>query len=476
MSEKAAINQRLSQVHRFQMAAITLGLGAVIWLAAAFSADAATKYASMVINAKTGEVVHARYADDKRYPASLTKMMTLYMTFEALAEGRLTMDQQLTTSRRAAGQPASKLNLRRGQRISVEQAILALVTRSANDVATVLGEALGGTESGFAVMMTERARGLGMLDTTFKNASGLPNRHQKTTARDMALLARALIEHYPDRYHYFSTRGFKFGNRTYSNHNKLLGTYAGTDGIKTGYINASGYNLVSSVKRGPHHLIGVVFGGRSSKTRNAHMKALLTDAFRDVRRGKVKMQDRVAFLPRPTPRGGQRVQTAWEYEKARGMAMKAGTWSAKQSLQIAALGENAATPLPNSRPGFAGGAAPAASIATAIISSPAAAATPNTRKAPAHQDGNWQIQVGAYYSRDKAHARAEAAQSSYVALAQTEIVTPPLRRGSRTIYRARIAGLSKPQAYGTCKALARKKFDCLPIAPSKSRSVASLNR
>ncbi|MGB0921759.1 MAG: D-alanyl-D-alanine carboxypeptidase family protein [Alphaproteobacteria bacterium] len=471
MKAKAITNQRLIKSHALWAGITALLLGLMLVLANASQAAAATKYASIVIDAKTGEVIHNRHSLAKRYPASLTKMMTLYMTFEALAEGKLSIDQQLTTSRRAAGQPASKLHLRRGQRISVEQAILALVTRSANDVATVLGEAIGGTESRFASLMTERARALGMKDTTFKNASGLPNRHQKTTAYDMALLARALIEHYPDRYHYFSTRAFKFGKRTYKTHNKLLGTYSGTDGIKTGYINASGYNLVSSVKRGPHHLIGVVFGGRSPARRNNHMKALLTDAFKAVRQGKTKPQYVVDFLPRPTPRGGQRIQTAWEYEKARGLAMAAGQWSAKQNTQIAARAVRANTPMPNARPGFA--AAPAMpksrSIAAAIISSPAHAATSS------HTE-NWQVQVGAYYSKEKAHARAKDAQGKLQTLSDGEIVTPALRRGSRTIYRSRIAGLSKPTAYGACKGLSRKGFDCLTIAPKKNRSVAALNR
>lgn len=254
------------------------------------------KYAAFVIDANTGQVYYARNADTRRFPASLTKMMTLYMAFEALDSGKLKMDQPLPVSRRAAGQAPSKLGLKAGQTITVERAINALSVKSANDVATVMGEAIGGTEANFARLMTKRARALGMKNTTFMNASGLPNSRQKSTARDMAKLGKALLENFPNRYAYFSKLTFKYGNRTYRNHNKLLRTYEGMDGIKTGYIRASGFNLVASAERDGVRLIGVVFGGKTGQSRDAHMASLLNRSW-----AKAQSSSTVAALPTPKP-------------------------------------------------------------------------------------------------------------------------------------------------------------------------------
>ena len=244
---------------------------------------AQAKYAAVVVDAETGEVLHARNSNTRRYPASLVKMMTLYMVFDALEKGELKLNQRLRVSRRAAGMPPSKLGLRRGQTIRVKDAILALVTKSANDVAVVVAEALGRTESQFAKKMTKKARRLGMKRTTFRNASGLPNRKQLSTARDMATLARALIRDFPQHYHYFNTKSFKYKGRRYRNHNKLLRTYKGADGIKTGYIRAAGYNLVASSVRNGRRVIAVVFGGKTSRSRNRHTATLLDRGFKRLR-------------------------------------------------------------------------------------------------------------------------------------------------------------------------------------------------
>ena len=233
------------------------------------------KYASIVIDFDSGQVLHEENADTRNYPASLTKMMTLYMLFEALAEGRVSMSTKMPVSARAAGMTPTKLGLPRGSSIAVEKAILALAVKSANDVATVVAEHLGGTEIEFARMMTEKARAIGMTNTTFRNASGLPNRGQLSTARDMARLSIALIKHYPQYYSYFANKSFTHNGRTYSGHNNLLDDYEGTDGIKTGYIRASGFNLAASVVRDGRRLIAVVFGGRTARTRDAHMVKLL---------------------------------------------------------------------------------------------------------------------------------------------------------------------------------------------------------
>lgn len=258
--------------------------------------SANSKYSAFVMDADTGQVYFARNADTRRFPASLTKMMTLYMAFDALETGKLTMDQPLPVSRRAAGQAPSKLGLKAGQTITLERAISALAVKSANDVATVVGEAIGGTEANFARLMTKRARAMGMKSTTFMNASGLPNSRQKSTARDMARLGKALLEDFPDYYSYFSTLTFKYGKRTYRSHNKLLRTYEGMDGIKTGYIRASGFNLVASAKRDGVRLIGVVFGGKTGQSRDAHMASILNRSW-----ARARSNSTMAALPRPKP-------------------------------------------------------------------------------------------------------------------------------------------------------------------------------
>jgi D-alanyl-D-alanine carboxypeptidase len=243
------------------------------------SSPADARYAAMVIDADSGQVRHAVNIHTRNFPASLTKMMTLYLLFEALDNKKLTLNTRLAISRRAARQPASRLGLRAGGSIKVRTAIHALVIKSANDVASVVAEALGLTERRFALMMTAKARQLGMARTTFRNASGLPHRGQQSTAHDMAKLSRAIIKHFPHHYYFFSLSAFKFNGKTYRTHNKVLTSYPGADGMKTGYIHASGYNLVTSARRGEHRLIGVIFGGKSSRARNRLMKRLLDKGF-----------------------------------------------------------------------------------------------------------------------------------------------------------------------------------------------------
>ena len=237
------------------------------------------RYASIVVDAATGNILEAANMDATRFPASLTKMMTMYMLFEALRDRRVSLNQYVPVSAEAASMPPTKLGLVPGSLITVEQAILGLVTKSANDAAAALGEMLGGDEDRFAQMMTLRARALGMTGTQFRNASGLPDDWQVTTARDMAVLARHLIQDFPNYYHYFSTPYFTFNGRYIPSHQTLLQTYPGADGLKTGYIKDSGYNVVTSAVRGDTRLIGVVFGGASGWERDAHMKVLLDQGF-----------------------------------------------------------------------------------------------------------------------------------------------------------------------------------------------------
>jgi D-alanyl-D-alanine carboxypeptidase len=240
------------------------------------------RYSSIVVDANSGEVLEEVNADEPRHPASLTKMMTLYMAFEALRDRRITLDQAVPVSPHAASMEPTKLGLLPGSRLTVEQAILGMVTKSANDAASALGESLGGSEDRFAQMMTLRARALGMGRTTFMNASGLPNPDQWTTARDLAILSRRLINDFPGYYRYFSTPSFAWHRQIIFNHDNMLRTYPGADGLKTGYTDASGHNLVTSALRGGVRLVGVVLGAGSNGERDIHMASLLDHGFEQM--------------------------------------------------------------------------------------------------------------------------------------------------------------------------------------------------
>ncbi len=257
---------------------------ALITVGYADLAAADDNYAAIVMDARTNEILLDDQADEARYPASLTKMMTLYMLFEALERGDLSMSTRLTASRAASRMPASRLGLRRGDTITVEQAINALIVQSANDVAVVVAERLGGTESRFASLMTARARELGMSSTRFMNASGLPDTRQHSSARDMALLGQALWRDFPDRYQLFQTSGWTYRNRFTRGHNRLIGSVEGVDGIKTGYTRASGFNLVSSAERNGRRVIVVVMGGETAASRDAQVAYLLEGAYEEYAR------------------------------------------------------------------------------------------------------------------------------------------------------------------------------------------------
>jgi D-alanyl-D-alanine carboxypeptidase len=222
-------------------------------------------FSTIVVDAKTGEVLDSSKADELRHPASLTKIMTLYLLFAELEAGRLKLDSKIKMSAEATSQPPSKLGLKSGQTIEVEDAIKAVVTRSANDIAVAIAEVIAGDEASFARMMTSRARSLGMMKTVFRNASGLPDADQVTSARDMALLGLAIQDRFPKYYPYFATRSFRWRGVAIGNHNRLLGSVDGVDGIKTGYTRASGFNLVSNVKRGNRHIVAVVLGGKQAQ-------------------------------------------------------------------------------------------------------------------------------------------------------------------------------------------------------------------
>jgi D-alanyl-D-alanine carboxypeptidase len=361
--------------------------------------------ASIVVDFETGRVLHAVNPDIRNYPASLTKMMTIYMAFEAVKKGRLKMSQALPVSARAAAALPSKLGLTPGSTITVEDAILAMMTKSANDAAVVMAEALGGTEHKFSEMMTRKARELGMERTNFRNASGLPNRRQLSTARDMAALAKHLLTDYPDQYRLFATPEFEYDGRRYRNHNALLASYPGVDGLKTGYTNASGYNLVVSAKRDGKRVIGVIFGGQSSAARNARMAGLLDTAFADLQQpGKT-----------PAPLIAENVNGA-NVVLARGDALHKPEIPAVQGT---------------------GGKA------------------------------GWGIQVGAF--KDDAPARKAASKAAKQLQKKVrknaQVVVVPVQQGDEMIYRARLVGLSRNGATEACRRLQSKKQSCVPVPP-----------
>jgi len=238
-----------------------------------------SRYAAFIVDSDTGKILHQENANQLRYPASLTKMMTLYLLFESMKKGRVSMDTRLKISANAANRPQTNLSLKAGNTIRVRDAIPALIIRSANDVSVVVAENLGGSESRFTEIMTTRARQLGMSKTVFKNANGLPNAKQHTTAKDMAILSIALKKHYPQYYHFFKQKSFSYNGITYATHNKLVNTYSGAEGIKTGFINASGFNVATSVQRREGNIIGVVMGGQTSSGRDAQMAKLLDNAY-----------------------------------------------------------------------------------------------------------------------------------------------------------------------------------------------------
>jgi D-alanyl-D-alanine carboxypeptidase len=289
------MRERLS---RGLLAAAALLFGA--WTTTAQAQIGSARYSSIVVDAASGDVLEEVNADQPRHPASLTKMMTLYLTFEALRDRRIALDEPVPVSPHAASMEPTKLGLIPGTRFTVEQAILGMITKSANDAAAALAELLGGSEDRFAQMMTLRARALGMGHSTFVNASGLPNVEQWTTARDMAVLSRSLIDDFPGYYRYFSTPSFAWHRQVIVNHDNMLRTYPGADGLKTGYTEASGHNLVTSAVRGGVRLVGVVLGAATNPERDIHMASLLDQGFEQkdvpVARKPVQMASRMTLI------------------------------------------------------------------------------------------------------------------------------------------------------------------------------------
>jgi D-alanyl-D-alanine carboxypeptidase len=366
-------------------------------------------YADIVIDAESGHILHASDPDGLRHPASLTKMMTLYLTFQALEAGRISLHDQLPVSAHAAEQSPSKLGLRRGQHIEVEDAILGVVTESANDAAVVLAEALGGDENHFAQMMTEEAEALGMNHTSYRNASGLPNPAQVTTARDMAVLGHALIYHFVQFYPYFSHEAFTYEGITHENHNHLMSRYDGMDGIKTGYIRASGFNLVASAMRGDTRLIGVVFGGPSTTARDNQMALLLDNGFAMIENG------------------------------------ASTTHMAANSVNFAE-GDSAGTDEDNT-----------------YVSLPAKTAMMNPSTA-SPQSGTWGVQIGAYDNPDLGHeALTGLIHMMPQLLTGTNQIVEKVSIGGIFMYRARLVGMNEKTARAVCAYMVKHGRSCLTV-------------
>ncbi|QOG23149.1 D-alanyl-D-alanine carboxypeptidase [Bradyrhizobium sp. SEMIA] len=399
------------------------------------SESSSPKFASIIVDGNSGSVLQATSPDGIRHPASLTKIMTLYLLFERLESGKMKLDTEMPVSQHAADQDPTKLNLRAGQTIRVEDAIKGLVTRSANDAAVVIAEAIAGDEDDFAAMMTRKARSLGMSRTVYRNANGLPNDEQVTTARDQATLGRAIQERFPRYYRYFATSTFNWRGQSIRNHNHLLGSVEGVDGIKTGYTRASGFNLVSSMRRGNRHLIGVVLGGRSGGSRDAIMRNLLAE---NLEKGATTHT--VAAV---TERNG-----------------------ADASSDVADASDTPARPAPQVQvpAGTAAAPAPAAAKLASADPAPQPIQMSATTK-PVVTHSGWIVQVGALESETEAQHRIDAARNSARGLLSKAdpFTEPVVAKDNRKLYRARFAGLERDQAEAVCRALKRAEISCITV-------------
>ena len=405
-SNTALISRNLFLFSSFLLSLIILG------------SPANAKYASFVINENTKRIYHNTNADTRNYPASLTKIMTLYMIFDALESKKISMKTRLKVSKRASRQPPSKLYLSPGSTITVKNAIMALITKSANDVATVVAENLGKSERNFAKLMTKKAKQLGMTRTTFKNASGLPNRGQLSTARDMATLAMAIRRNHPKFFKLFKTKHFIYQGTKYTNHNNLLGSYSGTDGIKTGYTSASGFNLVASVERNGQRIIGVVFGGKKARSRDRHMIKLLNRHFK--------------------------------------------TKPSKPLVRIAKPSE-----IPLARP----------TISIVEKSVKNFNIPPTLKLPPSDKEEDWFIQIGAFKNRLNAHKAARNARN--MVPEQLANLPASLSKITRTsnknntveyLWRVRFIELAENQARSVCAELWTSGFSCIPLPANTDKS------
>lgn len=467
-----------------------------------FEVHAASKprYASLIIDAESGVILHQSNANAPVHPASLTKMMTLMMVFDQLKRGKLRLSDRIRISNHAASMVPSKLGLKPGSTIRVEDAILALVTKSANDIAVAVAEHLGRSESRFAQLMTRAAQKRGLHNTVFRNASGLHDPRQVTTAKDMARLAHILIYDYPEFYHYFSRRSFTYLGKTYKNHNHMMDSYEGMDGLKTGYIQASGFNLVASAVRGNRRLIGVVFGGRTSKARNQKMEQLLTQGF--VKAGSPVMAS-LMNTPIPSRKPGAAEETSAQAVAATGGEIQAlleelqdvrpvDRWAmlyGPDGGQLASvIGEGDDDPLLRKRVEsglISVSAATGAPVPDEVYDEVfrplpgggeqvmARPAVPEPSKRPAEMQkashppilknkSDWSIQIGAFTTRERTDNAIIASMRKLPdGLRSASAVVAPLKTAQGWIFRGRLSGYTQESAYKACTYL----DECIPIPP-----------
>lgn len=428
--------------HFIVLPLLSLTLFSVISFGSAGIAEAARKSSSMAIDGHTGRILYSHNIDKPHHPASLTKVMTLYMLFEYLKSGRLNLNSKLKVTANAAGVQPSKLGLKAGSYIRVEEAIKALIVKSANDVAVTIAENLAGSEWKFAQLMTWKARQLGMSKTRFMNASGLPHSQQITTARDMIKLSMRIQKDFPHYYPFFATRSFRYKGRVFKNYNRLLVKMKGVDGIKTGYTRASGYNLTSSVWSGRKHVVAVVMGGKTAKRRDAFMIKVLKKSLRKAKNVARKKRVLIARSPRPEEKR-QRLLAQKLAEKNAAKKSIISTRETKKSIEDKNLDNG------SGRIVLAGG--------------------PKDLSIPVQKlgvgvppEGPYHIQIGAFGSEEDAKQWLSSIGSRARSLLkghQSFTMLVP----ENSIYRARFAGFSEKDARKTCKQLKRRAIDCMAI-------------
>ena len=383
------------------------------------------KWAAIVVDANRGKIVYEDNAEKQRHPASLTKMMTLYLLFEAIEKRKMSGKTLMRVSRKAASQPQTNISLKKGNRITASQAIRALVVRSANDVAVVVAEHLGGSVSGFARQMNRKARELGMSKTKFYNPHGLPDKRQVTTALDMAKLSIALKRDFPGYYHHFKRTSFRFKRKTYKSHNRVVGKLPGADGIKTGYIRASGFNLATSITRGKTRLVGVILGGMTSAARDQEM---------------IDMLDRTLPIARK------------QAEEARLAKIRADQLAKEEAERLARIeAERAAR------------ASERIEVAD-IPTSPVPIYDRLDRKAPYLAGKNWAVQVGAFPTVDQAErAAAVARRIAPTYLSKAKLHISQVSANNRIFNRSRLLYLTAQQARYVCDQLTNARKQCMVV-------------
>ena len=492
------------------LAAAVFGIVILAVITAPAEAAARRAYAGIVVDAKSGKTLYSHAADEQRYPASVTKVMTLYVLFQELEAGRLSLSSKLKVSKHAAAAVPTKLGLKAGSTIRVEDAIKSLVTLSANDISRVIAENISGTESEFAVRMTKTARALGMNNTTYKNASGLPDSGQVTTVRDQARLGIAVYQHFPKYYEYFQTRSFKYGGRTYGNHNRLLGQ-SGIDGIKTGYIRASGYNLLTAARKNNRHIVVVAFGFDSGGSRNSKVASLVNSYMPKARKGSYVAQAqiqkpgaggtiRVAAVPvTPMPRPLSRmpapqpaaplpqVVAAIAVEDSptpepRPVELVPDT-ALEATTQLASFDPQAPVPQPKPidiigswisetiryEPQASNGEGvplPPVGIGESAPARPAETIDLLTSGATgdAAEISAWVIQIGASHDQALAQSLLDDARGKVGSLSDYRSFIEPTQKNGKTFYRARFSGFGDgEQARNACETLIRNKMSCLAM-------------